>query len=73
MLCSLKPYGCRIILGDDARSRADWFAREFEIVSGVRLEQLKRLHGPQDGYAARRYLEAEYDAPSPQARRLDRA
>jgi len=54
MLRGLKPYGCQVILGDDARSRADWFAREFEVLSGVRLEQLKRQHGPQDEPAGSR-------------------
>jgi hypothetical protein len=41
------PCHCKVILSDDARSRADWFPREFEILSDLRLEQLKRLHDPQ--------------------------
>jgi hypothetical protein len=62
MLCGLKSYGCRVILGDDARSRADWFPREFEVISGVRLEQLKRLHGPQEEPPPRSFMRPQASA-----------
>jgi hypothetical protein len=62
MLCGLKSYGCRVILSDEAKSRADWFPREFEIISGVRLEQLKRLHGPQEEPLARSCMSPQASA-----------